>query len=246
MQIIFRILRLIELYSAKFQGKGYGAVSISKEVDCIIKTLGSSPKIAIDIGGNVGDYTAELLRRNPTVSVHVFEPSKFNVKKLKERFHAYPLIYVQPFAIGEKNENANLHYDYEGSGLASLTKRNLDHFGINFERNEPIEVVRFEDYWINSLNRQVLDLVKLDIEGHELAALRGLGEAIRHIRVLQFEFGGCNIDSRTFFQDFWYFFANKNFDLFRITPLGLCKVTLYEEIDEFFNTTNFLAVQRNL
>jgi hypothetical protein len=48
-------------------------------------------------------------------------------------------------------------------------------------------------------------MVKMDIEGHELTALKGFGAALDVARVLQFEFGGCNIDSRTYFQDFWYF-----------------------------------------
>lgn len=33
-----------------------------------------------------------------------------------------------------------------------------------------------------------------------------------------FEFGGCNIDTRTYFQDYWYFFKTFGFRVFRITP----------------------------
>ena len=86
-----------------------------------------------------------------------------------------------------------------------------------------------------------LDFVKLDIEGHELDARNGVGEALKFIAVIQFEFGGCNIDTRTFWQDFWYFFKKNNFDLYRITPFGKIKIKKYREIDEFFSTSNFLA-----
>ena len=150
-----------------------------------------------------------------------------------------------PFAISDSVGAATLYSDNSGSGLASLTQRKLNHFGVDFSVKESIEVIRFEDYWYKVLHERRLDIVKIDIEGHELAALTGFGKAISFTSVLQFEFGGCNIDTRTFFQDFWYFFKEHEFDLYRITPLGLDRIFRYREIDEFFSTTNFIAVNRN-
>jgi len=77
-----------------------------------------------------------------------------------------------------------------------------------------------------------------------LSVLRGMGEALHHIKVIQFEFGGCNIDTRTFFQDFWYFFTERNFQLFRICPVGLIEIKKYKELDERFSTTHYLAVRK--
>ena len=33
----------------------------------------------------------------------------------------------------------------------------------------------------------------------------------RAIGMVTFEFGGCNIDTRTYYKDFFYFFQSKNF-----------------------------------
>ena len=90
-----------------------------------------------------------------------------------------------------------------------------------------------------------IHLLKIDIEGHELDALAGAKEmfALKSIDIVTFEFGGCNIDTRTFFQDFWYFFNEANFKIFRITPSGyLHPLKSYKEIYEQFRTTNFIAV----
>lgn len=127
--------------------------------------------------------------------------------------------------------------------LSSLTRRRLSHFDIDFECSEEVTLVKFEDYWVNQLECRNIDFVKLDIEGHELDALSGFGKAIESVRLIQFEFGGCNIDTRTYFQDFWYFFEEKGFDIYRITPLGLVKILKYNEMDEVFITTNFLAIK---
>jgi hypothetical protein len=107
-----------------------------------------------------------------------------------------------------------------------------------------VTLIKFEDYWRDKLHSSYIDLIKIDVEGHELLALEGFGEAINHVGVIQFEFGGCNIDSRTYFQDFWYFFKEKGFVLHRITPFGPSRVQNYSEFYENFTTTNYIAVKK--
>lgn len=231
--------------AAYAQGKGYGTSSIRRENTLVHQLLNRQPQLVIDIGGNVGDYTAELRRRNPLAEIHTFEPSSTNVGKLRSKFKDDKNIFILPFAVSDREGTATLYSNDPGSGLASLTQRNLDHFGIDFNLKESIDTIRFEDYWLKALKGRHLDIVKIDIEGHELAALKGFGKAISSTSVLQFEFGGCNIDTRTFFQDFWYFFKEHKFEMFRITPLGLDRITRYRELHEFFSTTNFIAAKRS-
>ncbi len=243
-KLLLKGAQRIEKVAAYVQGKGYGASSIRQENALVRKLLDRQPQLLIDIGGNIGNYTAELRRRYPLAEIHTFEPSSTNVGKLRDRFKDDKNIFIVPFAVSDNVGAATLYSNDPGSGLASLTQRKLDHFGTGFNVKESIETIRFEDYWIKALNRRHLDIVKIDIEGHELAALRGLGSAVSSTSVFQFEFGGCNIDTRTFFQDFWYFFK-EGFEIFRITPLGLDRITRYREFDEVFSTTNFIAAKRN-
>ena len=84
---------------------------------------------------------------------------------------------------------------------------------------EPVAVRRFEGYWRDALGGAVIDLVKLDIEGHELAALRGFGAALAAVHVMRFEFSGCNLDTRTTWRGFRPMLAAAGFRLHRITPL---------------------------
>ena len=68
----------------------------------------------------------------------------------------------------------------------------------------------------------------------------------KKIGIIQFEFGGCNIDSRCFFQDFFYFFSQCNMIIFRICPDKLVAVQGYNELYEHFRTTNYLAISKKL
>ena len=228
------------------QGKGYGTSSVDSEVRSIKKLLrlDKSAKVAVDIGGNIGDYTESFLKIFPGAEVHIFEPQRLNIEKLKLRFLDQENIKIQQLGVSNKNDTMTLYSNKEGSGLASLSKRRLDHFGIDFNLEEKVKIIRFEDYWVDSLERREIDILKMDIEGYELFALEGLGSAIKHIKTIQIEFGGANIDTRTFFQDFWYFFVQHDYDLFRITPFGVQKIYKYREQDEFFSTTNFIAIRR--
>jgi hypothetical protein len=95
------------------------------------------------------------------------------------------------------------------------------------------------------LNQREIDFVKLDIEGYEFNALKNFGEALQKIKMIQFEFGGACIDCKVFFQDFWYFFTRYNFILYRVTPLGYKRITMYREIDECFLMSNYFAINNN-
>lgn len=245
-QYIFKCMGLIERLSALAQGRGYGAGTVSQEVRLVLRLMRTAPRLAVDIGGNIGDYSAALRKKNPKLEIHVFEPSATNVVKLRHRFADDVNITIVPVAVSDESGLGTLYSDRPGSSLSSLTKRKLDHFNIEFQRQEAIRVIRFEDYWGDALKERHLDIVKIDVEGHEFATLSGFGRALTAVRVLQFEFGGCNIDSRTYFQDFWYFFKNHGFSLLRITPLGFAKIDRYRESDEFFSTTNYIAVNRRV
>lgn len=244
--MIFKLFRYLEYLALKAQGKGYGAISIDKEVSAALRLLKGNLNLAIDIGANIGSYTERLLQSKPDIEVHLFEPAAINYPKLNSKFENLSNVFINQLAVSNQNQTSILYSNFAGSPLGSLSKRNLKHFNVDFEEQEQIVTIRFEDYWRNQLNSKTIDLVKMDIEGHELDALNGFGESIKSIKLIQFEFGGCNIDSRTYFQDFWYFFKGNNFELYRITPFGDQPVTHYREFDESFVTTNYLAKNTTL
>lgn len=89
--------------------------------------------------------------------------------------------------------------------------------------------------------------MKLDVEGHELAVLKGGKQMLDDgkIHVIQFEFGGCNIDSRTYFQDFFYLLS-PGFRIYRIVKDGLFPIEEYSEDLEVFKTTNYLCISKKI
>ena len=228
------------------QGKGYGGSSIVKEVELCIKFMHTKPLIFIDVGAEKGNYTKEVLKYFPNIKVFIFEPSKIHHTKLNTNFGKLPNVHISDLALSNNTGKQKLYFDEEGSAFSSLFKRRLDHFNIYMNYSEEIETIRFDEFWKQQNIKGIIDYVKLDVEGYELNVLAGMGDLLKIIGLIQFEFGGTNIDSRTYFQDFWYLFKDYNFSIYRITPTLLLPINKYSESHEFFKTTNYIAVNNNI
>jgi hypothetical protein len=90
-----------------------------------------------------------------------------------------------------------------------------------------------------------IDFLKMDVEGHEMAVLRGAKSMLdaNRISMIQFEFGPPNISSQTYFYDFWSLLSEK-FDIYRIVPRGIARIGYYGEHREIFLNINYLAILR--
>jgi FkbM family methyltransferase len=237
-----KILNLIESFSQQLQGKGSGTLPMSLEVKSCIKLLKDRPvKVIFDVGANEGDYTIELLKYYKNSNYYLFEPSSLNYEKLKIKFFGLPNVEIINKALSDINDVGLLYADKSGSGLGSLYKRRLEHFDIYLNHEEKIDLIRLDSFFTAE---RTIDYLKLDVEGSEMKVLIGTGELIKKIKLIQFEIGSQNIDSKTFFQDFWYFFKNNNFDLFRISPAGPKKINKYRENDEHFRMSNYIALNK--
>ena len=197
-----------------------------------------------DVGANIGSYTSEVLIQYPNCKVFAFEPSISTGSIFLEKHKLKSNVHFEAFGFYSEITSKILYSDTPGSPIASLTKRNLQHFGNEFKYQETVKLDTVDNYC--QVNGVIPDLLKIDVEGHELDVLTGALDTINKIAVIQFEFGGCNIDSRTFFQDFWYFFKQNNFRIYRITINEPLLIDKYSESDEYFSTTNYVAVNNGI
>jgi FkbM family methyltransferase len=241
------LIRNLELEVTRFQGKGYGADTTKKEVKALkrfISAKDNSQLTVFDVGAHEGDYTREMLALFPQSYIYCFEPNSFSFDTLSSKFASERRVMLNRLALGEKNSSSDLHFDKKGSSLSSLVKRRLDYIGLDMNQSETVHVNSIDSYCKEYSLKP--DIVKLDVEGLELSVLKGATATLDEIRIVQFEFGGANKDSKTFFIDFWEFFRKNNFDIFRITPSGPRLIQQYSELDEHFRTTNFMAVNSRL
>ena len=242
-----RVLAKIEAKAQFFQGKGWGAATTDAEVSAIRDLLDkrdTSSLIVLDVGANIGNWSQSFDEAFPKSQIVAFEPGASAFKVLESRFQSKSNILCVNLGLSDHDAEVTLFSDSEASGLSSVNKRRLEHFSIKFDKEETIRVTKL-DSWISSHSEYSTPIIlKLDVEGHELSVLAGAKETIKNIQLVQFEFGGGNIDSKTYFQDFWYLFADLDFDLYRLTPRGPVLLNEYSEMLEVFRPTNYFAVRR--
>lgn len=249
-----RLLEKKVRFLQSLMGIGTGSeISSSGEVVLFQKlvhlhSVSKQPLCVFDVGANQGNFLKSLSDHLKGVPyhIHAFEPSKSTFDILTENIHHLPDITLNNCGLGKEKSELELFSDHQGSGLASLYKRRLEHLGIDLKYREKVRIKTLSDY-CGDAEVERIDLLKLDVEGHELEVLQG-GQSLfkeRKVGMVSFEFGGCNIDSRTYFQDFWYFFKENGMDnIFRLTPTGyLAPVKKYHEAYEQFRTTIFIAMQ---
>ena len=235
-----------------WMGVGSGTSIINSGESVIIQKLNEQYKFSdnaltiFDVGANKGQFIQMVLKNidRHDIQIHAFEPANETYELLTDQFRDHANIKLNNIGLGLNPGTHTLYYDKPGSGLASLTKRRLDHFNIDFKYSEKIETDTLDHYCATN-QIDCIHLLKLDVEGHELDVLKGATKLFENnkIEMVTFEFGGCNIDTRIFFQDFYYFFYKHGMDrIYRLTPSGyLIPIKKYREEYEQFRTSIFLV-----
>lgn len=200
-----------------------------------------------DVGANKGQFLSLLLSvlGSRAATIHSFEPSAEAFSHLRSVARNDERIRINNTALGNCSGTATLFADQPGSGMGSLTKRSLGYRKLTFDHEESVRITTLDEY-CDSHGVAQIDLLKMDVEGHELNVLEGARRMLSQnaIGAIAFEFGGCNIDTRTYFQDFFVYLTNAKMQVYRISPGGYaCPVRQYREIYEQFRTTNFLATR---
>jgi len=122
--------------------------------------------VVADVGANIGIYSSFLSHCiGPTGLVHSFEPAPDNFKRLCAATNNLSNVRLSQAAVGERSGKTKLYIS---------DKLNVDHRAYKADgdcrRTVPTEMVALDDYFKPGHR---VDLIKMDIQGYELYALRG-------------------------------------------------------------------------
>lgn len=145
-------------------------------VEACVRTLLRPGQTAIDVGANIGYFTAVLAQCvGPGGRVWAFEPvpETYELLTLCRALNEYVQVTPMRVALGAANGSIEITYDRRHSGIATM---HPDQVAGHAQRVE----LRSLDTLVSTgeVGRRP-DLIKVDVEGHELDVLRGARNTIR-------------------------------------------------------------------
>lgn len=171
-----------------------------------------------DVGFHRGRFTAWVLDKNPDAEIYAFDPSDF----AREKYQTGPAtwernIHFQNSALSTRTGSSQF-YDY-GDARSSLKERvELESKMENMSKDiYDVELDTLDNFCARK-NIDRIDLLKIDVEGHEMDVLGGSERMFNegNIKLVLFEFGSGWISSGYYLYDAVSFLEASGYDLYRL------------------------------
>jgi FkbM family methyltransferase len=241
------LIELVSNYLNCLIGKGAGSNWHSGEEVAAAQLITRNDPVILDVGANKGWWTIGLKEQLQNRGRWILIDPAAECCEMLRKIDGVEVIEA---AVGEKPGKVKFYTPGEASGFASLHKRQDSHVRMgNLALQEREVEMTTIDMILDERGIETVDIAKMDLEGHELFALRGASKALeaRRIRALTFEIGTANVDSRTFFRDYFDLLTGYGYEIRRIYPGGKTVPVLeyYEDLEYFRGVTNYLAIAKS-
>lgn len=199
-------------------------------------------KVIFDVGANEGNYTDNIVKiNNEGFAVHCFEPNPESFSILKDKFRDSKNIICNNIALSDSEDEKNFYFNIKSSTASSFYE--MDGFTDRDFLIKKIKTLTLDNY-CQEMKIQNIDLLKIDVEGHELSVLLGSSSMFKNglINFVQFEFGHASFNARVFFYDYMNFFKNFGYKVYKLRSEGLEEIS-YSPFMEKCPYANFVAVR---
>jgi FkbM family methyltransferase len=141
-------------------------------------SLNIKDPVLVDIGACFGTYSFITLF-NPDLKVQTFEPHPKMVEYMKDIIHLndIPNITVNDFGLSDKERKCDMQF-------GSVFKRSEINLNVGTTNIRPEKDGDYTFKTLDSLNFQKMDLLKIDVEGHEMEVIKGSSETLKRCKPL--------------------------------------------------------------
>ena len=199
--------------------------------------------IVIDIGANIGYYTLMFAKLvGDTGKIYAFEPDPKNFSILEKNIqvNGYNNIILEKKAVSNKLGKSTLYMN-ENSAGSSMHKPN------NVVNQIYVDLITLDNYF--EVNTITPDFIKIDIEGYELNALKGMESIlqssdktkimIEYNPLTKKEFNSDPMDNLTFLSELGFKFKDLNSSV----QTFLTFEDIKQEYENSKKLTNFICIK---
>jgi len=227
-----------EVFFARLQGIALDNPRHNGEYQ-LIKRLRNVIKCAVDGGSNIGDWSSVLVSQKRTgTRVFCVEPDPRNAAIIRKRFAGDSAISVVEAALSEKCGVRNFCMgNNAGNGIGHLVANPR-------QTSIPVQSITLDH--LSAINGDCeFDLVKCDIEGEEMPALRGAYGLLRSQKIgtIQVEYNTTWLEGGYRLKNLFELASDHEYQLLLATPFGYTRTPVYGEGLEDYRLRNFLMVR---
>ena len=205
-----------------------------KTLGDLVKKILKPGDVFLDIGANIGYFSMLAANKEPTSKIFSFEPVRKLFQKLEENILVNNMsnITAVNIAIGDTDEEKELFISAaDNLGMSSFQPPE------NYSGKKEIVKVVSIYRWFKTAGLSRIDLVKLDIEGSELAALKGMQEVLQNFKPVVI--AEINPETLRLFNlkpaDICEFLSKLDFSGYLISERGKLEQVKQNEIDQTVN-----------
>lgn len=152
--------------------------------------------IIVEAGAFTGQETATMATRWPHATIHAFEPVPELFAQLVERTKNFPNVHCYNLALSTTNGTATFYIaekpDKPGrpsqAGSLQKPKERLKHSPIQFPYTIEVHTITL-DSWAQQYNIDHVDMLWLDMQGHELPAMQSAPHILKTVSIIHTEVG---------------------------------------------------------
>lgn len=189
------------------------------EEQTLVRALLPACRGMIDVGANLGFYTllgSRLIM--PDAPIVAFEASPIEFAKLAWTIRRNGLANVEavPAAVSDHQGTATIYQSLAGAGALNRLDRPAKTSGQWQEVQVPVTTL---DAWAANRRDLAIDLLKVDVEGHELPVLKG-GAALleRHQPLILIEVNAARASAQSSPREIWDYLAGHGYHWWSIQP----------------------------
>lgn len=246
---------LCEKYLSTYYNENYFNMTKNGEsmiLERYARLAGNSHPIILDVGSNRGDWAKETIKYLSASRIYCFEIIPGVRTLLSESLGRYPNIEIVDYGLSDHNGDVVVQWNATNDETSAICPRNpdsLDDEWANMSMYKPINCkVQTGDQAMSMLKLGRIDIIKIDVEGHEVEVLKGfenlLSSPTKKPKLIQLEYGTTYLPPKHTLSEVYELLEKNGYVIGRLYTNGV-DFKSYNVKDDNFRMGNYIAINEN-
>lgn len=154
----------------------HGSYIVERSYEEFMLQIAEESSVIFDVGANIGYYTVQFSEISDG-EIYAFEPMNYQHETLQKNLELNSLTNIHPVKkiVSNTNSLARIYFSgMENTAASSLVNKT--------DQYEEIQCITLDDFCKDN-DIEEIDLIKIDVEGYELKALKGLQNMLKSQKI---------------------------------------------------------------